>query len=206
VREYSRGTAAAKRSSSATSTWPGVCPCLKNRLYRRASASAEFTGNVSYDRPPGCEISYVHPPTDFELQAMRGDKPRENFMLMAHALRDLASGVTNTDYWDFNAGASMDGPMMDKMEKALASGIDLPARLSTPGQDGGHFIMFTDVRNQEGQREFLASDPWSGRSTWLKESDLGNPKSDWPRREFNVFWQQVTDVFAPIDFVKPDGQ
>lgn len=145
-------------------------------------------------------------PTDFEIQAMRGDKPRESFMLIAHALRDLASGATNTDYWDFNAGKSMDGPMLDKMEKVLTSGVDLPARLSTPGQDGGHFIMFTDVRNQEGQREFLASDPWSGRSTWLKESDLVNPKSDWPRREFNVFWQQVTDVFAPIDFIKPDGQ
>jgi len=78
-------------------------------------------------------------PTDFELQAMRGDKPRENFMLMAHALRDLASGVTHTDYWDFSAGKSLDTPMMDKVESALASGIDLPVRLSTPGQDGGHF-------------------------------------------------------------------
>jgi hypothetical protein len=145
-------------------------------------------------------------PTDFELQAMRGDKPRENFMLMAHALRDLASGVTHTDYWDFSAGKSLDTGMMDKVETALASGIDLPVRLATPGQDGGHFIMFTDVRSQDGKREFLASDPWSGRTTWLKESDLTDPKSDWPRREFNVFWQGVTDIFAPIDFVKPDAQ
>ncbi|HEY8209142.1 MAG TPA: hypothetical protein VIG99_16740 [Myxococcaceae bacterium] len=144
-------------------------------------------------------------PTDFELQAMRGDRPREQFMLVAHALRDLASGVTHADYRNFPAGRFLDAPMLDRMDKALASGIDLPIRLSTPGQDGGHFMMLTDVRSQEGQREFLVSDPWSGRTTWLKESDLTNPKSDWPRRDFNVFYQGMSDFFAPLEFVNPDA-
>ncbi|HVE83117.1 MAG TPA: hypothetical protein VND93_09740, partial [Myxococcales bacterium] len=145
-------------------------------------------------------------PTDFELSAMRGDKPREGFMLLAHALRDLASDVTHQDYWDFNAGGGLNKQSLDSVERVLQGGVDLPMRLSTPGQDGGHFIVFTDVRNQNGQREFLASDPWSGRTSWLKESDLTDPKSDWPRREFNVFWQRVTDIFAPIDLVKPADQ
>ena len=147
-------------------------------------------------------------PTDFELAAMRSDRPRENFMLIAHALRDLASGVTHQEYWNWNAGADgMNRGMMDNVERALAGGLDLPIRLSTPGQDGGHFMMLTDVRSREGgERQFLVSDPWSGRSTWLNESELGNPKSDWPRREFNVFWKQVSDVFAPIDFPRPEPQ
>jgi len=140
-------------------------------------------------------------PTDFELAAMRSDRPREQFMLIAHALRDLASGVTHQDYWDWSTKDGVPQDTLANMERAVASGLDLPIRLSTPGQDGGHFMVVTDVRNQEGGgREFLVADPWSGRSTWLKEADFANPKSDWPRREFNVFWQQVTDVFAPLDF------
>jgi len=145
-------------------------------------------------------------PTDFELKAMRSDRPREKDMLIAHALRDLSQDVTNNEYWDFNVGKSLSPAFLNNVERSLANGIDLPIRLSTPGKDGGHTILFTDVRNQDGQREFLASDPFSGRTAWLTESDLTNPKSDWPRREFNVYWQQVTDVFAPLDFVKPNDQ
>jgi hypothetical protein len=137
---------------------------------------------------------------------MRGDKPREDFMLLAHALRDLAQDVTHNEFWDFNAagpGKVLEKGQLDGVERLLTEGMDIPMRLSTPGQDGGHFIMLTDVRNQEGERQFLASDPWSGRTAWLKESELTNPQSDWPRREFNVFWQQATDIFAPLDLVRP---
>ena len=43
-------------SSAGTEIGPPVCPDLKNRLARRASASSAFTGNTSGFRPPGWPV------------------------------------------------------------------------------------------------------------------------------------------------------
>jgi hypothetical protein len=143
-------------------------------------------------------------PTDAELTAMRGDRPRERFMLLAHALMDLAQDVTHTRYWDFDTGAALDRGELDNVARILQGGHDVPIRLSNPGQEGGHFMLLSDVREQDGERQFLTSDPWSGRTAWIKESELTNPKSDWPRREFDVFFAQVTNIFAGEALVRPE--
>lgn len=138
-------------------------------------------------------------PTDAELTAMRGDQSQERFMRLAHALMDLTEPATHTTYLDWETMAPW-----DSVARLVEGGRDVPFRLSNPGQPGGHFMMFSDVRMVDGERQFLTSDPWSGRTAWINQSEITNPKSDWPRREFDVFFSQLTNVFAGEELARPD--
>jgi hypothetical protein len=66
---------------------------------------------------------------------------------------------------------------LDKIDQALQRGQDVP--LSTNLKDfGDHAVIFTDVRKTAEGREFLFTDPFTGRSDWVKEADLVNGNAD----------------------------
>jgi hypothetical protein len=57
---------------------------------------------------------------------------------------------------------------LDRVEKALRDGIDVPFGISEPG----HWMLMTHVKGRVPNRSFLVSDPEGGRTAWVKERDL----------------------------------
>lgn len=66
---------------------------------------------------------------------------------------------------------------VDALWDALFRGIDVPMGIMWAG-GGGHFMVFTSCRNTGTEdapvREFLLSDPGSGQSAWVSETDVKN--------------------------------
>jgi hypothetical protein len=57
---------------------------------------------------------------------------------------------------------------LDRVERALRDGIDVPFGISEPG----HWMLTTSVKGRAPKRSFLVSDPEGGRTAWVKEKDL----------------------------------
>jgi hypothetical protein len=57
---------------------------------------------------------------------------------------------------------------LDRVEKVLREGIDVPFGVSEPG----HWMLMTHAKGRVPNRSFLVSDPEGGRTAWVKERDL----------------------------------
>jgi hypothetical protein len=134
-------------------------------------------------------------PTDADVTLMQTElKHGENGMRLDPALRDIATGGTRINYqatWVGNSGPTT--ATVDDMETRLRNGQDVPIRVG--GAGGGHFMLTSDVRGKSPDRSLLVSDPYSGRTAWVKEADMKNPSSKWLNTQFGLGWPQITHVY-----------
>lgn len=91
------------------------------------------------------------------------------------AVNDLMSKVTGRTYSRTeiaNTAAGRQAALND-MEALIEKGVDVPVSVGW-NSGGGHAMLFTDVRTVNGEKQFLVTDPWNGRTGWIKGQDIVN--------------------------------
>lgn len=100
-------------------------------------------------------------------------QPAGEGMLADVALDRIAGGAAHSRYAVRDAGAhGVTSRQADDMARRLQAGDDVGIRICDSSGGSGHFLMMTDVRGEGADRQFLVSDPWSGRTDWVREQDL----------------------------------
>jgi hypothetical protein len=151
-------------------------------LVRRANAGAPSDGDLELmlKNPPRAEVG------------MRGDS----------ALNDitrLATGITyrfRTVPWDAGRWGRFEAAHLAELTARLERGQSVALRVAAAVEAGGHFLLASDVRGQAPDQRLLISDPSSGRTTWISESELLDPKGDWLQREFAISLTQVVGYYT----------
>jgi hypothetical protein len=83
--------------------------------------------------------------------------------------------------------------LLPKVAERLREGRDVPLGVGSDDGKVGHVMLITDVRGTGADQAFLISDPSSGRTDWVKGTDLANSgTSKWMQNQFNVDHQEVT--------------
>jgi hypothetical protein len=62
---------------------------------------------------------------------------------------------------------------VDYLEQLVKTGTDVPIRVDWNG-GGSHGLLVTDVRGTGANREFLVTDPWTGRTDWIRRDAIVN--------------------------------
>lgn len=145
-------------------------------------------------------------PTDAEIAKMRSDgKDGKTQMNLDTALNNAASPSTHIQYKSKNVTGS-DGPSNEDLagvDQNLKRGQNVPMRMDVKGEGKtGHFVNITDVRGNEPNRRYLVSDPWSGKTAWVKEGELKNDPGatpHWQKRLFGLDPNRVTDFYVKKD-------
>lgn len=147
---------------------------LVNRLMNGETLSEEEApqGQAAIDAIRAANNGH---PTDAELAAVQFNNGRSgNGMSLEPALDDITQQGTGIDYeteWVGNDGV---GNNLDDVEQRLRDGEDVPFRIGYNG-GGGHFMTVTDTRRaDDGSRQFLVSDPWTGATRWVSEADFSS--------------------------------
>lgn len=145
-------------------------------------------------------------PTDAEISKMRADgKDKDTQMKLDVALNSAASPSTHVEYKSKKVTGS-GGPSnedLSNVDSNLKRGQNVPMRMDIAGEGGtGHFVNITDVRGSEPNRRYLVSDPWSGKTGWVKEGELKNDPGatpHWQKRLFGLDPTRVTDFYLKKD-------
>lgn len=136
-------------------------------------------------------------PTAQEVKWMQTERTdNHNGMRLDPALHDIASPGTHQKYdakW-VGSGGLTSGALND-VDTRLKNGQDVPIRVSNSGNTGGHFMLMSDVRGKSPDRTYLVSDPYSGRTAWVKEADLTDVNSKWLKNQFDLGWTQVSHTY-----------
>jgi hypothetical protein len=134
-------------------------------------------------------------PSPEDLRAIRAlaTAPRGEGMDAERALEHIAGG--NWASHD-SASSGLSARQTGDIARRLEAGHDVGLRISDRADTGGHFLMLTDVRGEGADRSFLVSDPWSGRTTWMPESDLRSHSTPGFDREFGVGWDRVSTYYT----------
>src|SRR5262249_48829503 len=79
---------------------------------------------------------------------------------------------------------------LDRIDSQLRRGVDVPIGV-TWNNGGGHCMLMTDVRGTGANRQFLISDPYSGRTSWVRGSDIasGNTNFFGSRGVMDASWE-----------------
>jgi len=139
-------------------------------------------------------------PTATELDAMRSNYTRNpsgtstkklehTWMYLPEALSDIAPPAAGKT-WQANVtnggtARGMSNADITKLDTTLKAGTDVPIRICNAGGGGGHFMMISDVRGEGANKKYLISDPWTGKTAWVKQSELQNFNSNWPQTYFS---------------------
>ncbi len=100
-----------------------------------------------------------------------------------------AAAIANKDEWSITAMKAT----TDLIALKLLNGELVP--VSVAGQHGGHAMLMTDARDESGVRRFLISDPYSGRTAWVSETDIVTENSNWAAKYFHVQWPHLTHYY-----------
>jgi hypothetical protein len=136
-------------------------------------------------------------PTNEEIKWIQNErvKGQKNGMRLEPALHDIASPGTNKKYEANDVGTSVSTARLNDVDQRLKNGVDVPIRVSDAGNTGGHFMLMSDVRGKEPDRTYLVSDPYSGRTAWVKEGDLKDNNSKWLKDQFGLGWTQISHTY-----------
>lgn len=106
-------------------------------------------------------------PTDAELEALAADAGTTgNGMFLHDALNEL-----NDAQFSPQVGGTAAADI-DRIEQRAFDGENVGFRIAGPGHTG-HFMSVSDVRRQDdGSRELLVTDPWTGATRWVTEADF----------------------------------
>jgi hypothetical protein len=137
-------------------------------------------------------------PTPAEVSAMRANAGKDgDGMGLGDALNDITQPATGIDYDTKYVG---DGGLTDETlgewDERLLNGQDVPIRVTDSGNNGGHFMMVSDVRGQGDDRRYLVSDPYSGKTAWLSREELLDPSKGAIDREFGIGWDRVSHYYT----------
>jgi hypothetical protein len=137
-------------------------------------------------------------PTPAEVSAMRANAGKDgDGMALDDALNDITKPSTGIDYQTEYVG---DGGLTDETlgewDKRLRNGQDVPIRVTDSGNNGGHFMMVSDVRGEGDNRRYLVSDPYSGKTAWLSREELLDPNKNAIDREFGIGWDRVSHYYT----------
>jgi hypothetical protein len=147
-------------------------------------------------------------PTAAELDGMRSNYTRNadgtstkklehTWMYLPDALEDIAPPAVGKTWQDTptNAGVlkadgvtpvrGMSAADITTLDNTLKAGTDVPIRICNAAGGGGHFMMISDVRGEGANKKYLISDPWTGKTAWVKQSELQNFNSNWPQTHFS---------------------
>jgi len=84
-----------------------------------------------------------------------------------------AAGAANIKDPQANRGATniigIDSSQTAAIDSALKEGQPVPLRTEA---FGGHFMLATDVRGEGDAKQYLVTDPWTGKTAWVSETDL----------------------------------
>jgi hypothetical protein len=115
-------------------------------------------------------------PSDDDLAEMRAD-PRKgpeglSFEEFGHMLDSVLRPVTGCRYRRLGPADGIEpgqaGRYLDQVEAALQQGYDVPFGAAV----SEHWMMLSAVQGRPPQREFLVTDPFSGRTAWIGEAKL----------------------------------
>jgi hypothetical protein len=132
-------------------------------------------------------------PTAAEITEMRADAVRgedgltlEQFEDMVERHLEPVTGVAYRRVADADGFSPRQlGSALDGVERALRKGHDVPFGMSRPG----HYLMMSAVRSRGGERQFLVSDPWSGRTAWVPEAELAS--GSFTVEPFGLSWPEA---------------
>jgi len=66
---------------------------------------------------------------------------------------------------------------LNRIDPLLEGGTDVPIVVAW-NNGGSHSMLITDVRGSGNEREYLVSDPWTGRTDWIKKQNIINGNTD----------------------------
>jgi len=141
-------------------------------------------------------------PTDGEITKMRADgTDGKKQMDLDKALNSAAKPSTHVDYTDKKVAVSgLNDEDLKTADANLKRGQAVPIRMDVKGEGGtGHFVNVSDVRGNSPNRRYLVSDPWSGGTAWVKESELKNDPGatpHWQKRLFGLDANRVTHLYV----------
>jgi type VI secretion system secreted protein VgrG len=146
-------------------------PIYAQKLNKETLHSTETTGEIASEQKKILE-------SNKGIAVERG-KGGGVGMALDPALTELGSPTTHRDYSFKSVGSTPKSrtEAMDTMEEQLKQGVDVPIRVEWPGGDG-HFQLASDVKGKTPDREFLITDPWEGRTLWVKEGDIAAGNAD----------------------------
>ncbi len=137
-------------------------------------------------------------PSAEEVRLIRGDHARGAGMELSPALGAIARGVAHGRYVERDHARGLSSAAVGDLSRRLEAGHDVAIRVSDARGRGGHFMLITNTRATEsGAREFLISDPWSGRSGWVSQSALTTPGTTEFNSRFGLSWDRVTTTYSP---------
>ncbi len=146
-------------------------PTVAWRMHREAIHSTSTTGNIADDQ-------------EFLLKLNGGvavprDKDGGVGMNGGRGLNQLASQTTHRVYTEQNVGDSKQArtDALDQAEALLHQNIAVPIGVEW-GSGGGHAEVITDVRGDKPDRTFWITDPFSGTTRSLQESQIENGNTD----------------------------
>lgn len=133
-------------------------------------------------------------PTAAELDAMRSDAGQNSSgMVLPPALQAIASPSTGVTYGSQWTGGGLNAAQHRSIDTALSEGRDVPLRVARNNNSNGHFMMISDARGTGDQRRYLVSDPWSGRTAWVRSDDLDD--GSFLNRQLGLSQQRVTHIY-----------
>lgn len=139
-------------------------------------------------------------PTDAELAAIKTTIGKNgNGMDLSAALQAITAASTGVTYTHQAAGG-MSAATYTAMDAALSEGRDVPIRVASADNSGGHFMMISDVRGEGDERNYLVSDPWSGRTAWVAKDDLDD--GSFLKDQLDLGQTQITHIYPGT--VDPD--
>ncbi len=133
-------------------------------------------------------------PTADEVRWMQTERNGSNGMRLDPALHDIATPATNHRY-DARWVNNDLGAHLGDVDTRLRDGQDVPFRVSNAGNTGGHFMLMSDVRGEAPDRQYLVSDPYSGRTAWVSEGEMTDTSNDWLSRRFDIGWDRVSHIY-----------
>ncbi|MBL8951749.1 MAG: hypothetical protein JNK82_13285 [Myxococcaceae bacterium] len=142
----------------------------------------------------GIELIRRHSGGDPALErfgALRGEALKE----AGSDTRDVVRMLTGKrlDYHEVWSRSAIE-EQLPAVDAELQAGRDVPISVGTNGKDSGHAMLLSDVRGTGAARQYLVSDPWSGKTALIPLAELVDPASKWPDKHFGIGWEQLKGV------------
>ncbi|MBL8953051.1 MAG: hypothetical protein JNK82_19900 [Myxococcaceae bacterium] len=177
-------------------------PEMRSRMVRYARGQVTDTEELMHVRADLETLRSASggSPSVEDLQVVREESraPRGRGVDLGVALNRVAGDAANARYVTRNVGAhGLTASQANDLARRIAAGNDVGMRITDAQNHGGHAMLMTDVRGSGADREFLVSDPWSGRSAWVRESELRAPHTPAFEREFGLGWDRMRQFYVP---------
>ena len=117
----------------------------------------------------------------------RGDERGGNSGMVLATMVNAETPRPNEAYKRIKVDSDNRAKALDDIESIVRDGIDVAIALSpTPGER--HAMAITDVRGSGSSREFLITDPWTGRTKWVMSADILNGNIGGNAAAFTDYW------------------